>query len=171
MAVAVAIPVGVAADRFARVTDSGVVIPASSLIGRPAPPLAGTDVMSGRRFRLATGRWTVVTFFATWCVPCRKEQPELVRFVATHTKSGDVGLLSVIYQDDAGAVKAFERTHGGTWPAVADPGGVIASAYEVNAVPQSFVIASSGVVVASVLGGVKAVRLDLIITSHPAKVR
>ena len=171
IAVAVAVPVGVAANRFAQVTESGVVIAASSLIGRPAPPLAGTDVMSGRRFRLATGRWTVVTFFATWCVPCRKEQPELVRFVATHTKSGDVGLLSVIYQDDAGAVKAFERTHGGTWPAAADPGGVIASAYEVNAVPQSFVIASSGVVVASVLGGVKAVRLDLIITSHPAKVR
>ena len=53
---------------------------------------------------------------------------------------------------------------------MADPGGVIASAYEVTAVPRSFVVAPSGVVVASVLGGVKAVRLDRIIGSHRAKV-
>ncbi len=170
IAVAVAVPIGVAANRFAHVTESGVVIAASSLIGRAAPPLAGTDVMLGRPVRLRTGRWTVVNFFATWCVPCRKEQPELVRFAATHAGRGDVGVVSVIYQDDAGAVRAFERTHGGTWPAVADPGGVIASAYEVTAVPRSFVVAPSGVVVASVLGGVKAVRLDRIIASHRAKV-
>ena len=170
IAVAVAVPIGVAANRFAQVTESGVVIAASSLIGRAAPPLAGTDVMLGRPFRLRTGRWTVVNFFATWCVPCRKEQPELVRFAATHAGRGDVGVVSVIYHDRGGAVRAFERTHGGRWPAVADPDGVIASAYEVTAVPRSFVVAPSGVVVASVLGGLKAVRLDRIIASHRAKV-
>ena len=108
-----------------------------------------------------------MSFFATWCVPCVKEQPELVRFVASHTGRDGVALVSVIYQDDSTAVRSFERSHGGSWPVLSDPNGVMASAFEVIAVPRAFVVNPAGVVVAAVLGGVTAKRLDAIIDAHP----
>ena len=53
------------------------------------------------RFALAQyrGRYVVVNFFATWCVPCQQEQPELTRFAQQHSAAGDAQIVSVVYQD------------------------------------------------------------------------
>ena len=112
---------------------------------------------------------TVVTFFATWCVPCRTEQPELVRFESSDGRSNPVEVVSVIYQDEPGAVRQFERSHGGSWPVVADPSGSIAAAYEVIAVPRAFVVNPEGKVVQAILGGVTARSLKRIIATHPLR--
>ena len=106
-------------------------------------------------------------FFCDVVRPVREEQPELVRFVASHTGPDRVAVVSVIYQDDSTAVRSFGRSHGGSWPVVSDPNGVMASAFEVIAVPWAFVVNPAGVVVAAVLGGVTAKRLDAIIDAHP----
>ena len=164
--VIVAVAIGFAAVRFGPVGNGGASLPESSLIGRHVPAVAGRDVVADRPFQLESGGWVVVSFFATWCVPCVKEQPELVRFVASHTGRDGVALVSVIYQDDSTAVRSFERSHGGSWPLVSDPNGVMASAFEVMAVPRAFVVNPAGVVVAAVLGGVTANRLDAIIDTH-----
>ena len=62
----------------------------SPLVGQVAPPLVGR----GRRPRghggppfdldRLRGQWVVVNFFATWCVPCVAEHPELVEFSERH---------------------------------------------------------------------------------------
>ena len=49
---------------------------------------------------------------------------------------------------------------------VSDKNGVMAAAFEVIAVPRAFVVNPAGVVVAAVLGGVSAKRLDAIIEEH-----
>ena len=171
VAVAIALPVSVGITQATRgVGDANVSFPMSELVGRAAPNVEGRDVMApgSSVFRLGRGRWTVVTFFATWCVPCRKEQPELVRFVAAHSVRGDAGVVSVIYQDDPLAVRTFQREHGDSWPVLVDPGGVIASTYGVLAVPETFVVDPGGVVVASVLGRITSARLDRIMKAHPS---
>ena len=63
-------------------------------------------------------------------------------------------------------MRLFGRSHGGSWPVLSDPNGVMASAFEVIAVPRAFVVNPAGVVVAAVLGGVTANRLDAIIDAH-----
>ena len=47
-------------------------------------------------------RWVLVNFFASWCVPCRQEHPELRAFQQEHAAKGDVALVSVVYGDETG---------------------------------------------------------------------
>ncbi len=58
-------------------------------VGRPAPPLA-LRTLDGRS--LATedlrGQVVVLTFWATWCEPCRKELPLLSAYAARHADQG-----------------------------------------------------------------------------------
>lgn len=129
------------------------------LAGRPAPPIAGRSVTDGTPFDLAVarGRWVVVNFFATWCVPCRREHPELVRFAARHP---EIAIVSVIYSDEVDDVRAFFRRNGGSWPVVADPSGRVALDYGVRGVPESFVVDPAGVVRGRIVGGVTTGGLE-----------
>src|SRR6478609_2549505 len=60
----------------------------SKIVGQAAPGFSG-ETTDGSTFTLANhrGEWVLVNFFATWCVPCRLEHPELVKFANEH--SGD----------------------------------------------------------------------------------
>src|SRR5438270_3022240 len=62
----------------------------SPLLGKPAPALTGTG-LDGHDVSLVSdqGKWVVVNFLASWCVPCRQEHPELVKFTQRHQVAGD----------------------------------------------------------------------------------
>jgi len=134
------------------------------LVGAVAPPVIGTTI-DGDIWDLDDhrGRWVLVNFFATTCVPCIEEHPELVAFAEAH--SGDdpdrpeVRVVSVAFDDRASAVAAFFAQNGGGWPVLAADTGRIAVDWGVVAVPESYLVAPSGHVVAKVVGGV--VRSDL----------
>src|SRR5204863_7124973 len=94
----------------------------SPLLGRAAPAIAGTAV-DGTAVNLAQfkGRYVVVNFFASWCIPCQKEQPELVSFAQKHGSIGDAAILGVVYDDRPDKVRQFLDQHGGNWPVVDAP--------------------------------------------------
>lgn len=133
----------------------------SPLLGKPAPPVEGTT-LDGTRLRLSDlrGKYVLVNFFATWCVPCQKEQPELVQFTADHRAAGDATVLAVIFDDDVEAVREFMQTRGGTWPVIDDPRGKVALEFGVRGPPESFLIDPRGFVLTRIVGEVRAVGLE-----------
>lgn len=118
------------------------------LLGKAAPEIAGTT-LDGQQFDLdqLRGKWVVVNFFATWCVPCLQEHPYLVSFDRRHTQANDnVQLISVVFNDDVDAVREFYEQRGGGYPVVNGDQGRLALEYSVIRVPDTYVIDQIGVV-------------------------
>lgn len=97
----------------------------SPLVGQPAPEI--TSTIDGDTVRLSTfrGRWVLVNFFATWCVPCRKEHSDLIAFHERHQALGDAAVVGIVYDDSPDAVRQFRAEKGGDWPMLVDPDGTI----------------------------------------------
>ena len=161
IAVAVAVPVFLLVLALANGQPAATRAVRSPLVGKPAPPIEGTTV-DGASASLdgLKGKWVVVNFFATWCVPCRVEHPELIKFSDSHAASGDAAVLGVIYSDNVQAVREYRDKEGGSWAMITDPKGRVALDYGVAGVPESFLISPEGVVEAKLLGGVRAGDLD-----------
>ncbi len=136
----------------------------SPLLGQAAPRIEGTT-LDGRPFDSATfdGRWLVVNFFATWCVPCVQEHPELVAFQRAQADLGQANVISVVFSDERPAVERFFARNGGDWPVVFAADTVVAD-WGVAGVPESYLVDPGGIVRAKLVGGVTAAGLDGLVT-------
>lgn len=136
----------------------------SPLLGQPAPRIEGTT-LEDRPFDSATfdGRWLVVNFFATWCVPCVQEHPELVAFQRGQAERGQANVVSVVFSDERPAVESFFARNGGDWPVVFAADTVV-SDWGVAGVPESYLVDPGGIVRAKLVGGVTAAGLDALVT-------
>jgi cytochrome c biogenesis protein CcmG/thiol:disulfide interchange protein DsbE len=158
-AIVLAILIAVLATRKAA-TD---VQAGSPLLGHSAPVLAGPD-LTGHQVSLAqyAGKWVLVNFFATWCVPCQEEHPDLISFNNRHRAAGDAVLLGVIYDArDASSVAPFFKKNGGDWPVIRDDSAKVD--YGTTGVPETFIIDPSGYVVTRITGRVTEGGLDTIL--------
>lgn len=82
----------------------------------PSQPTLHVATLDGKTFDLAAqrGHWVIVNYWATWCVPCIKEMPDISHFVATHKSVRAIGLA---YEDSAPAdIKAFLARHPVVYP-------------------------------------------------------
>jgi cytochrome c biogenesis protein CcmG/thiol:disulfide interchange protein DsbE len=129
---------------------------ASPVVGQPAPALAGEPLI-GEPFDVgANDRWLVVNFFATWCVPCVREHPELRTIAEELGANGEARVVSIAYDDEPEAVKEFFEDNGGDWTVLDAAGGRTALDWGVSKVPESFLVAPTGIVVERIQGGVEA---------------
>lgn len=82
----------------------------------PEQPTLKVTTLDGKTFDLAAqrGKWVIVNYWATWCVPCIKEMPDISRFVAAHKHVVAIGLA---YDDSEPAdIKAFVAKHPVVYP-------------------------------------------------------
>ena len=97
------------------------------------------------------GDWVVLTFFATWCGPCRSEMPTLEEL---HRSRGDDGLavLAVSVDRRRDPVEPFVDEHRLTLPVFWDQRGEVGNAYRATSIPVSYVIDPGGRIVGMARG-------------------
>ena len=135
----------------------------SPLIGRPAPAVVSTT-FDDAPFDLARrrGSWVVLNFFNSTCVPCIREHPELVAFAEQQAARGTDGaeLYTIVFDDDDAPVRDFFEDNGGGWPIVRDRDGTIATSFGMSQVPETWIVAPSGVVAGRFIGEITSTLLD-----------
>ena len=117
------------------------------LVGKEAPPFELPRLADGELVTMAdlTGKPMVVNFWATWCVPCAQEHPNLVE--AARRWGSDVQFVGIVYQDKNEAVEAWLDRHGGRgYPTLIDVNAKAAIAYGVYGVPETYFIGPDGVI-------------------------
>ncbi len=131
----------------------------NTAVGQAAPDI---DLPSpeGKNITLASlkGKVVLVDFWASWCRPCRRENPNVVRIYEKYKDKGfEVYSVSLDRAKDKW-VKAIEQDNL-VWPGhVSDLGGWKSSAaalYSVKSIPQTFLLDGEGKIIAKNLRGDK----------------
>jgi cytochrome c biogenesis protein CcmG/thiol:disulfide interchange protein DsbE len=124
-------------------------------VGRPAPGFALPALDGSERLSLSElrGQVVVLNFWASWCRECREEHPALDAAWNRYRERGVV-FAGVLFEDTVPDGLAFARELGTDWPLLDDPGSRTAIDYGVFGVPETFVIAPDGTVVAKRVGPV-----------------
>jgi len=102
---------------------------------------------SGKPQRLADlkGHWVVLNFWATWCVPCIQEIPEIAAFRREHPEVVVIGVA--IDVNDAAKVRAFAKKVGHEYPLVLSNDAVEKQLGEPKALPTTRIYDPSGKIV------------------------
>lgn len=136
----------------------------SALIGKPAPEFDLPGLDGGRvRSTDLTGRPYVVNFWASWCVPCRKEAPHLRSFSERWAPRG-VELVGVVWNDTEGEARKFRDEFGLGFPQAMDQEGRTAIDFGVFGIPETFVVDARGIVMAKLVGAIGPTTLDEVLT-------
>jgi peroxiredoxin len=124
--------------------------------GKPAPDFSAEtpdgQTMSLQQFR---GKYVLVDFWASWCAPCRQENPNLVGAYSEFS-SKNFTILGVSLDTDKGKWKEAIAADKLSWNHVSELKGwasAIARNYHVESIPQNFLIDPNGNIIGSNLKG------------------
>jgi cytochrome c biogenesis protein CcmG, thiol:disulfide interchange protein DsbE len=135
----------------------------SALIGKPVPefslPAAIAEQPGLARADLADGKVKLVNIFASWCVPCAVEAPQLAEL-----KAAGVELVGVAIRDKPEELKAFLARNGNPFSRIGtDNVSAIQFQLGSSGVPESFVVDGKGVIRYQHIGEIRADQVPLIL--------
>ncbi|MDP4129182.1 MAG: TlpA disulfide reductase family protein [Bacteroidota bacterium] len=125
-------------------------------IGQPAPEFSAPDA-EGKPVSLSSykGRYVLVDFWASWCGPCRAENPAVVKaYKQYHDKGFDI--LGVSIDESKDDWMAAVKKDGLAWTQVSDLKGwetPATAAYGIQGIPMNFLIDKEGKIIGKELRG------------------
>jgi peroxiredoxin len=127
-------------------------------IGKPAPDFVQNDTLDNPvKLSSLRGKYVLVDFWASWCGPCRAENPNVVKAFNQYKDKGFT-VLGVSLDQPGAKTKWLDAIHkdGLTWMQVSDLQGwnnAAAKSYGVRAIPQNFLVDPQGKIVGKNLRG------------------
>ena len=104
------------------------------------------------------GKVVVLNFWASWCIPCRDEQPVLETLAKRYQNQGVV-FLGINIQDNEHDGLAFIHHYGVTYPVAPDPTGAVYINYGVVGIPETYLVSRQGTIAQKLVGPVDANQL------------
>lgn len=127
-------------------------------VGRMAPEFTQNDTL-GNPVALSSfrGKYLLIDFWASWCGPCRKENPNVVKAFEKYKDKG-FHILGVSLDQPTAKDKWMKAIHDDnlTWSQVSDLQywkNAVAVQYGVQAIPQNYLLDPSGKIIAKNLRG------------------
>ena len=111
------------------------------------------DVSSGKKLAFNTtfekGKVTVVSFWATWCVPCKKEIKNIREKLVDWHKEADFNYMTVSIDETRaeGLVRSYAKSQGWDFPYYIDPNSDLKRSLNFQSVPFTIIIDKTGKVV------------------------
>jgi len=147
-----------------KATPAGVEYAASlevlkkTMIGAVAPDFTQNDT-EGNPVKLSSfrGKYVLVDFWASWCGPCRAENPNVVNAFNQYKDKGFT-VLGVSLDDEKGKQKWLDaiKKDGLTWTHVSDLkywNNEVSKAYGIRSIPQNVLLDPNGVIIGKNLRG------------------
>ncbi len=124
-------------------------ISGENLIGKKSYPIM-TNPVEGftpfpKDFSQAKHDMFLLNFFATWCAPCQKEHPNLIKL----SKDYEVHIMGVVTRDSPKRITDYLRENGNPYDYLGvDKMDITAVNYQVKGIPESYLVARDGKVIA-----------------------
>ena len=128
----------------------------SQTTGKAAPEIT-MQTPEGKMFSLSSlkGKYVLVDFWASWCVPCRRENPNVVKAYATF-KNKNFTVLGVSLDEDKQEWIDAIKKDGLNWPQISDLkqwGSAVVGTYGFDGIPYNVLVDPQGNIIASELRG------------------
>ena len=104
-----------------------------------------------QRFQENRGRVVFLNFWATWCLPCKKEMPDIEELHRL-MKHEDFRILAVNLGEKESVVAKFAERHGYTFDIIVDEKKSIASELQITGLPTTFILDKNGRILGKVMG-------------------
>ncbi|MBV1706170.1 MAG: DsbE family thiol:disulfide interchange protein [Hyphomicrobiales bacterium] len=146
----------------------------SPLINKPTPAfnlpavpgLASVPGLSSADLR--RGHVTVVNYFASWCLPCRAENPLLLELA--HDKdlaAKGVKLVGLDYKDEPAAARSYLKDDGNPYAAIGDDSkGLTFINWGSYGVPETYVVRGDGIIAYKLVGPLDPAALKTKLIPH-----
>ena len=125
-------------------------------VGETAPEINLPDV-NGKSISLYSlrGQYVLIDFWASWCGPCRFENPNLINLYKKYKDKG-LEIYGVSLDEDKEKWERAIQKDGITWLQVSDLqhwNSSVVPLYKLEGIPASFLLDKKGIIVASYLRG------------------
>ena len=123
----------------------------------PKAEIAATDftlkTLDGKDVSLASykGSFVFLSFWATWCGPCKQELPS-VQALYDKLKAKGFVILAVDVMETAKTVSDFVKANRMTFPVLLDADGSVGGEYDARSIPTNYLIDRHGKILARIVG-------------------
>ena len=98
------------------------------------------------------GQAVFLNIWATWCAPCREEMPSIESLYNDFKADNDFVVLAVSQDTDGAVVAPFVAQNHFQFTVLLDPRNEVGERYDVNGIPETFIIGRDGRIVAHHVG-------------------